>query len=100
RSKIAIANRLAVQIRRPLNSIGEVQQLTDADLRFARIVLPLRDGVTDAGVQFEEAVADRAERRDSPKTFGAAKNRPSAVDRATIGVTFKHDAAILHHQGG
>src|SRR5437773_5672343 len=53
RHGISIADRSALKTRSAFDPIGLVEQLTNGDLRFARVVLPFRDRVGDGIVELE-----------------------------------------------
>src|SRR5438445_4673714 len=87
-----------MQMRRTIDSIGEIQQLANGDLRFSRIASPFSDRVRYAVVEFEECTTNRRERTDSPETFCPAKDRPSALRRSAISIMLEDCVAILHYE--
>ena len=97
-ASVSIANRLAMKMRRWFDPVGLIQQLANRDLRFARVVFPFGDGVCDAIVEADQAVAHGAEGGDPPKAFRAAENFTARVRRSAIGVVFEDCAAVLHHE--
>ena len=51
--RVAIVDRIAVQVRVRLDPVGLIQQLPNRDMRPSRIVFPFRDRVRDAVVEFD-----------------------------------------------
>ncbi len=89
-----------MKMRRWFDPVGLIQQLANRDLRFARIVFPFGDGVRDAIVEADQAVAHSAKRGDPPEALRAAKNLATQIGPAAIGVMFENGPAILHDQNG
>src|SRR4029434_3572550 len=100
RHGIAMSHRRALRARGAFTSVSLVQQLPDGDLRFARVALPFRDRVGNGIVEFEQTIAHRSQRRDTPETLGSAENRPSAAGRSAIGIMLENTLPILHDQHG
>src|SRR5205807_8368455 len=64
------------------------------------IILPFGDRVRDEIIESKQSVAHGCQGGDSPKTFCAAKDWPSAASRSAVCIMLKNRAAILHHQHG
>src|SRR5207237_3952308 len=100
RHGMSVADRRTMETRSAFNAIGLIEQLTDGDLRFARVPLPLSDCVGDGIIELEQSFVYRRERGDSPKTFCPTEDRPSSARRSTIGIMLKNRQAILHDEHG
>ena len=87
-----------MQMRRRLDAVSEVEELSDRNLRFQRIIFPFGDCVGDVIVEMEEILLDGDKGSDPPETFRSAKNRPTAIDSSTIRVMFENGAPVLHHE--
>ena len=87
-------------MRRRLDSIRLVQQLTNCDLRLPGIIFPFGDCVRHAIVELNQAVAHGTERSDPPKTFGAAENLATHIGATAIGVMLENGLAVLRDEDG
>src|SRR6266496_1623700 len=97
---VSVTNRCALKKRGAFNAVGLAEQLSNRDPRFVRIILPFGDRVRDEIIESKQPVMRSRQRGDSPKTFCAAKDRPSSTRRSAIRIMLKNRAAILHHQYG
>src|ERR1700757_2432918 len=92
RHGISVLDGRTLKKRGTFDAVGLAEQLANRDLRFARIILPFGDRVRDEIIESKWPVAHRCQRRDSPKTFCAAKDRPSAASRPAIRIMLKNRA--------